>query len=158
MREKLMNLLFNFGIETNDHICDGCGRRPMGEACAEIADHLIANGVTFKDRNPRFLVVPKPPNEDELMALMYQPIILSRNDVDIIPIVPDRWIPVSEPPKERGCYLISVKHWLDGKPVTREAFWNGADWLSCYWKKGDRVELTPRVTHWQYLPQPPKGE
>lgn len=69
-----------------------------------------------------------------------------------------KWVPASEPPKERGCYLISVKHWLDGKPVTREAFWNGADWLSCYWKKGDRVELTPRVTHWQYLPQPPKGE
>ena len=67
-----------------------------------------------------------------------------------------KWIPVSEPPKERGCYLISVKHWLDGKPVTREAFWNGADWLSCYWKKGDRIELTPRVTYWTYMPQPPK--
>lgn len=69
-----------------------------------------------------------------------------------------KWIPVSEPPKERGCYLISVKHWVDGKPVTREAFWNGEDWLSCYWKKGDRVELTPRVTHWMPLPEPPKGE
>jgi hypothetical protein len=66
-----------------------------------------------------------------------------------------KWIPVTEPPKERGCYLISVKHWLDGKPVTREAFWNGADWLSCYWKKGDRVELTPRVTHWMPLPEAP---
>lgn len=72
--------------------------------------------------------------------------------------VPSKWIPISEPPKERGCYFISVKHWLDGKPVTREAFWNGADWLSCYWKKGDRVELTPRVTHWMPLPEPPKGE
>ena len=68
------------------------------------------------------------------------------------------WISASEPPEERGCYLVSVKHWLDGKPVTIEAFWNGADWLSCYWGKGDRVELTPRVTHWQYLPKPPKGE
>jgi hypothetical protein len=69
-----------------------------------------------------------------------------------------KWIPVSEPPKERGCYLISVKHWLDGKPVTREAFWNGADWLSCYWKKWDRVELTLRVTHWMPLPEAPKGD
>ena len=68
------------------------------------------------------------------------------------------WISASEPPEEKGCYLVSVKHWLDGKPVTRESFWNGADWLSCYWGKGDRVELTPRVTHWQYLPQPPEGE
>ena len=64
------------------------------------------------------------------------------------------WISVSEPPKERGCYLVSVKHWLDGKPVTREAKWNGADWLSCY----KAEEITPRVTHWTYLPQPPKGE
>lgn len=68
------------------------------------------------------------------------------------------WISASEPPEERGCYLVSVKHWLDGKPVTREAFWNGADWLSCYWGKGERVELTPRVTHWQHLPKPSKGD
>ena len=64
------------------------------------------------------------------------------------------WISVSEPPKERGCYLVSVKHWLDGKPVTREAKWNGADWLSCY----KAEEITPRVTHWTYLSQPQKGE
>lgn len=63
-----------------------------------------------------------------------------------------KWIPVSEPPKERGCYLISITHWLDGKPVTREAKWNGADWLSCY----RREEITPRVTHWMPLPQPAK--
>lgn len=64
-----------------------------------------------------------------------------------------RWIPVSErPPEEKGCYLVTVKHWLDGKPVTREAFWNGADWLSCE----KRVEITPRVTNWQPLPEPPK--
>lgn len=67
----------------------------------------------------------------------------------------NRFIPVSErPPKKRGCYLVSVKHWYDGKPVTREAFWNGADWLSCE----KRVEITPRVTHWMQLPEPPKEE
>lgn len=66
-----------------------------------------------------------------------------------------RWIPCSErPPEERGCYLVAVKHWYDGKPVTREAFWNGADWLSCE----KRMEITPRVTHWQPLPKPPKEE
>ena len=78
---------------------------------------------------------------------------LIANDVTV-----QEWISASEPPEEKGCYLVSIKHWLDGKPVTREAFWNGADWISCYWGKGDRVELTPRVTHWQYLPQPPEGE
>ena len=64
------------------------------------------------------------------------------------------WISVGDPPKERGVYIVTVKHWLDGKPVTREAKWNGADWLSCY----KAEEITPRVTHWQHLPQPPKGE
>jgi hypothetical protein len=63
-----------------------------------------------------------------------------------------RWIAVTEPPKERGCYFVTVKHWLDGKPVTREAYWNGADWLSC----DKKHELTPRVTHWMPLPEPPK--
>ena len=64
-----------------------------------------------------------------------------------------RWIPVSERlPEERGCYIVAVKHWYDGKPVAREAFWNGADWLSCE----KRMEITPRVTHWQPLPEPPK--
>ena len=64
------------------------------------------------------------------------------------------WIPVGDSPKERGVYIVTVKHWLDGKPVTREAKWNGADWLSCY----KAEEITPRVTHWLPLPQPPKGE
>ena len=64
------------------------------------------------------------------------------------------WIPVGDSPKERGVYIVTVKHWLDGKPVTREAKWNGADWLSCY----KAEEITPRVTHWLPLPKPPKGE
>lgn len=65
-----------------------------------------------------------------------------------------RWIPCSERlPEEKGCYLVAVKHWFDGKPVTREAFWNGADWLSCE----KRVEITPRVTHWMPMPEPPEG-
>lgn len=63
-----------------------------------------------------------------------------------------RWIPVSDPPIEKGCYFVTVKHWYDGLPVAREAYWNGADWLSCERK----LEITPRVTHWMPLPEPPK--
>lgn len=75
--------------------------------------------------------------------------------VDVVEYAPvQRWIPVSEPPKERDCYFVTVRHWLDGKPVTREAYWNGADWLSC----DKRHELTPRVTHWMPLPEPFKEE
>ena len=64
------------------------------------------------------------------------------------------WISVTDSPKGKGCYVVAAHHWLDGKPVTREAYWNGCGWLSC----DKKWELTQRVTHWQYLPQPPKGE
>ena len=64
------------------------------------------------------------------------------------------WIPVNENPKWKGCYIVVVNHWVDGKPVAREAYWNGYDWLSC----DKKLELTPRVTHWMPLPPPPKGE
>lgn len=64
------------------------------------------------------------------------------------------WIPFSDPPKEKGCYFVTVKHWLDGNPVAREAYWNGADWLSCE----KRQEITPRVTHWIHMPEPPKED
>ena len=70
-------------------------------------------------------------------------------------ITVQEWFSVSDSPKERGCYLVTVRRWLDGKPVVREAYWNSADWLSCY-MRGE--EITPRVTHWMPLPQPPKGE
>ena len=64
------------------------------------------------------------------------------------------WIPVTENPKRNGCYIVVVNHWVDGKPVAREAYWNGCDWLSCDKKR----ELTPRATNWMPMPQLPKGE
>ena len=63
------------------------------------------------------------------------------------------WKPVfAGNPERKGCYLVTVNHWLDGTPVVREAFWNGADWLSCE----RRHEITPRVTHWMPLPEAPE--
>ena len=60
------------------------------------------------------------------------------------------WKPVFDGgPEREGCYLVTVRHWLDGAPVAREAFWNGVDWLSCE----RRHEITPRVTHWTPLPK-----
>ena len=60
------------------------------------------------------------------------------------------WKPVlAGNPERKGCYLVTVHHWLDGAPVAREAFWNEADWLSCE----RRHEITPRVTHWMLLPK-----
>lgn len=64
------------------------------------------------------------------------------------------WIPVSEPPETSGCYLVAGNIRWDGKPMTREAYWNGEDWLSCY----DKSNITRRITHWMRSPHPPKGE
>lgn len=47
MRKKLSDLLCEFHLETNGHICDGCGDRSAEKTCVEIADYLIAKGVTF---------------------------------------------------------------------------------------------------------------
>ena len=49
IKEKLVELLVDFNLDTNNHICDGCGTRPVSESCVEIADHLIANGVTIQE-------------------------------------------------------------------------------------------------------------
>ena len=65
------------------------------------------------------------------------------------------WISVKDrQPNNKGCYLLTVKHWFDGEPVVREACWNGKDWFSC---DDRRYKITPRVTHWMLLPQPQKG-
>ena len=48
MREKLIELLYNFYLDYNGYICDGCGTRVAERECATIADHLIANGVTVQ--------------------------------------------------------------------------------------------------------------
>ena len=49
-REKLIELLYNFYLDYNGYICDGCGTRVAERVCATIADHLIANGVTLANQ------------------------------------------------------------------------------------------------------------
>ena len=113
------------------------------EKLVELLDDIQVRGEDFTDYEIYGMRVPDTVSNENVASH------LIAHGVTV-----QEWISVSEPPKERGCYLVSVKHWLDGKPVTREAKWNGADWLSCY----KAEEITPRVTHWTYLPQPPKGE
>ena len=120
----------------------------------DVREKYVIQKVNRKEKS----ICPNCIHHNLCIAEDNQPCFECNRFIDAHGVTVQEWIPASEPPEEKGCYLVSVKHWLDGKPVTREAFWNGADWLSCYWGKGDRVELTPRVTHWQYLPQPPEGE
>lgn len=65
-----------------------------------------------------------------------------------------RWIPVTERlPENIGLYIVIETHWLDGSPGIKIAIWNTADWFTSGRK---RKEITPRVTHWMPLPEPPK--
>ena len=64
------------------------------------------------------------------------------------------WIPASEPPETNGCYLVAGNLRWDGKPMAREAYWSGDDWLSC----DGKCNITRRITHWMPLPRAPKGE
>lgn len=67
-----------------------------------------------------------------------------------------RWIPVKERlPENIGLYLVIENHWLDGSPGIKIAKWNTADWFTADRKSS---EITPRVTHWMPLPEPPKED
>ena len=59
------------------------------------------------------------------------------------------WVSVKEPPKERGEYLCYFKYEPESPDVICE---------NTYYGSGRWMSETGRVTHWQYLPQPPKGE
>ncbi len=66
-----------------------------------------------------------------------------------------KWIPVTERlPKNIGLFLVIEKHWIDGSPCRRIAKWNTEDWFTADRKS---KEITPRVTYWMPLPEPPKG-
>ena len=59
------------------------------------------------------------------------------------------WIPVSEPPRVPGEYIVAQKHWSDGRLETKKGKWNGVEWLV-----DGRESL--RVAYWMPLPAPPK--
>ena len=59
------------------------------------------------------------------------------------------WIPVNSPPEERGEYLCYFKYEPESPDVICQ---------NTYYGSGRWMSESGRVTHWAYLPQPPKGE
>ena len=59
------------------------------------------------------------------------------------------WVSVSSPPKERGEYLCYFKYEPESPDVICQ---------NTYYGSGRWMSESGRVTHWAYLPQPPKGE
>lgn len=59
------------------------------------------------------------------------------------------WTSVNSPPKERGEYLCYFKYEPESPDVICQ---------NTYYGSGRWMSESGRVTHWAYLPQPPKGE
>ena len=129
MREKLIEVLKGNATCLSMGI-DSCESCPYGhdEDCytSALVDHLIANGVTISKMET----------------------VATDNNVG------HKWIPVTERlPENIGLFLVIEKHWIDGSPCRRIAKWNTQDWFTADRKS---KEITPRVTHWMPLPEPPK--
>lgn len=122
--KELAQALRRLRVETGSLACFGCGREHNG------GTHGCAILRKAADLIERLTAENAALREKQL----WQPVLAGN-------------------PERKGCYLVTVHHWLDGAPVVREAFWNGVDWLSCE----RRREITPRVTHWMPLPEAPEG-
>ena len=59
------------------------------------------------------------------------------------------WIPVSSPPKKPGEYLCYFKYEPESPNIICQ---------NTYFGSGRWMSEPDRVTHWAYLPRPPKGE
>jgi hypothetical protein len=73
-----------------------------------------------------------------------------------------QWIPVSERLPEKwhneNCEPIEFNVMLPGAKEATTLCFNGSQWFEYDWKNMKRKAGYYTVTHWQPLPQPPKGE
>ena len=60
-----------------------------------------------------------------------------------------QWIPVSSPPKKPGDYLCYFKYEPESPNIICQ---------NTYYGSGRWMSEPDKVTHWAYLPLPPKGE
>jgi hypothetical protein len=119
---------------------------------------------TVPDSSPMFLLKSAPADADILKTLASSPVIYSTGEETIIPIMPDRWISVTERlPKEEWerCIegemdvypLLAVVKTSTGARYTAKLFYTGENFVDC-----DFIRYTAQVTHWMPLPEPPKEE
>ena len=105
---------------------------------------------TVPDRRPMFLLKSAPADADILKTLASSPVIYSTGEETIIPLMPDRWIPVTERLPDD-----------DIPSTTYLCFWKGTIRVCKYWRTRKCFEFNGRVmkvTHWMPLPEPPKEE
>ena len=113
--------------------------------CSILADELIAHGVTLGDSRPRFIVKTSHTGIADLQKALANPAILYTDaDETIIPIMPAKWIPVSERlPKDYEKVLICS---VIGNQYVAQYF--------CEFFYVDGLKIG--TSHWMPLPEPPK--
>ena len=148
MREKLIELIGEV---------QGCGTKvTYGEDSQfislteneELADHLMANGVTLQ-QTPRFFISYS--HKKDIADLNLNAPILVRPDTMTITPIGNRWIPVKERLPENYATVLAY----DGSSVEPSLYFSKRGFWTYDQHESDYIS---GVTHWMPLPDPPKGE
>lgn len=148
IKEKLVELLVDFSMEPNAHICDDCGLIPVSEACVEIADHLIANGVTIQ----RWISVEERLPEAEQIVLVSCK-QNSRRYQYLAFYVPKKWL------REQSNFNWDYEACDEYCEEADDYYVNEGWYERIYnWDDYNAVGIGDFVTHWMPLPESPKGD
>lgn len=125
-------------------ICPNCIHHNLciaenNQPCFECNRFIDAHGVTVQDNTEI---------SDELLERLRKAPVTVMTEEPTVEVVQE-WISVKEPPKERGEYLCYFNYEPESPDVICQ---------NTYYGSGLWMSESSRVTHWQYLPQPPKGE
>ena len=123
---------------------------------------LLEKLPTVPDRRPMFLLKSAPADADILKTLASSPVIYSTGEETIIPLMPDRWIPVTErlPDKEFWEHQkrfededLEVQVMIKGALRPTTLLYNAEGEFYEQHSDGQTFYL---VTHWAPLMDPPK--
>lgn len=122
------------------------------ETVSDIADYLIANGVTVQE-NVEI-------SDELLKQLKNAPITICKEDPSIELV--REWISVNDklPPYNHDVLVYRPNMAMKFLVDNYEGYYGEDDdeWYEGWAKHGTDIHGKPVITHWQYLPQPPKGE
>ena len=143
VREKLVDLIF-------DSLC-----RHIDKSCnlaENIADDLIRSGVTVQENVEM--------SDELLKQLKNAPITICKEEPSIELV--QEWISVDDkyPPYNRDVLVYRPNMAMKIVVDTYDGYYGDDDdeWYEGWALYGKDTHGNPAITHWSYLPKPPKGE